>query len=417
MAAADDSGNQKNRMEESAYRATNISSEGAANLGENQLKAILEHSPANITLKDKQGRYLWMSHQIAREIGLDPQAVIGKTPYDIHPKHFADRVREQDEDVLRTGRTLVVEEDWPYQLSDELRRTQLTVKFPIFDEREAVTGLGSISLEITDRKRAELALRENHDRLEELVEERTRDLRQARDEALQASRAKSAFLANISHELRTPMNSIIGFTGILKEGLAGPINPEQKKQLSMIYSSAKELLQLINTVLDISKVDIGRHQVVLERFPLNDLMQDLTALVQRRAAAKKVELDIRYSAALVLYTDRAKLSQVLLNLANNAIKFTRTGAVILRCKQANGNLHVLVSDTGVGIEPVHIKHIFDAFYQQETGKARAHQGSGLGLAICKQYVELLGGRIRVRSTPGKGTTFKLYLPGAIAVPL
>ena len=417
MAAEDDCSSQINPVDDEADDASHVLTKEVTSFRENLLKAMLENTPNLASLKDRQGRYVWVSQQFAREVGRNAADIIGKTPVDIHSKQFSSHVREQDQEVMRTGKPLIIEEDWPYRASSGVGRTQLTIRFPIFDEGNAVAGLGAMSLEITDRKRAEQALRENRDRLEELVEERTRDLRQARDEALQASRAKSVFLANISHELRTPLNSIIGFTGILKNGLAGPINPEQRIQLSMIYSSAKHLLQLINTILDLSKVDTDSHQVVCERFSLDVLIRELKTQVQRQAAAKELVLDMRCCIATVVYTDRAKLSQILLNLLDNAIKFTQAGAVILRCKQCGRNLHIVVSDTGVGLEPVHIKNIFDAFYQVETDKARIHHGSGLGLAICKQYVELLGGHIRVRSTPSKGTTFRFCLPGAIAVPL
>ena len=247
--------------------------------------------------------------------------------------------------------------------------------------------------------------------LEELVSARTIELEAAKTKAEESDHLKSAFLASMSHELRTPLNSIIGFTGILLQGMAGPLTDEQRKQLGMVKGSASHLLELINDVLDISKIEAGRLDVHGEAFKVDLLL--VMAVSSLRPFAEKKGLRLRHNIAPSLpelHSDKRRLEQVLLNLINNAIKFTNEGSVEVNCYVKDGSLIIDVVDTGIGIGEEDLKTVFETFRQIDAGLDRVKEGSGLGLAISKKLSELLGGSLSVQSELGTGSTFSIVLP-------
>jgi len=253
----------------------------------------------------------------------------------------------------------------------------------------------------------------HQEHLEELVKERTEELAEARDKAQEADRLKSAFLASMSHELRTPLNSIIGFTGILLQGLAGPVNEEQVKQLTMVRNSSQHLLQLINEVLDISKIEAGELKLSPDWFNLTQAVESVEKLV--RPLADKKGLPIRVDPVPAdadrLFHDRRRVEQVLINLVNNAVKFTEQGEVHVRCERLGDEVVVSVRDTGIGIKAEDMGSLFETFRQIETGLTRRYEGTGLGLSISRRLVELMGGRIMAQSDgPGRGSVFTFTLP-------
>lgn len=254
-------------------------------------------------------------------------------------------------------------------------------------------------------------IRNNEQHLERLVAERTVELEAAKTKAEESDHLKSAFLASMSHELRTPLNSIIGFTGILLQGMAGPLSDEQTKQLSMVKGSASHLLELINDILDISKIESGRIQVYDEAFKVDLLL--VMAVSSLRPFAEKKGLRLRHNIETdlpKLNSDKRRLEQILINLINNAIKFTNEGEINVNCYRKDDMLHIDVIDTGIGISEQDQVTIFETFRQIDTGLDRVKEGSGLGLAISKKLVELLHGTISVQSEPGEGSTFTISLP-------
>ena len=255
----------------------------------------------------------------------------------------------------------------------------------------------------------------NTQQLERKVEERTRDLVIAKDQALQASKAKSEFLSSVSHELRTPLNSIIGFTGIIKDELAGPLNDEQKKQVKLINESAEHLLNLVNDILNLARIEAGRAEIVLSKFNFNDLLIDVVNQIEVLCNKKNIKIyaDIG-EFSLQITTDRQKLYQILINLAGNAVKFTDQGEIGVRTKVVGRDFKIDVYDTGVGIEKEHLDLIFEAFKQSDSGDVRSQQGTGLGLTISKRFAEMLNGEISVTSAPGKGSTFTLLLKNVVS---
>jgi signal transduction histidine kinase/HAMP domain-containing protein len=229
--------------------------------------------------------------------------------------------------------------------------------------------------------------------------------------AQEADRLKSAFLASMSHELRTPLNSIIGFTGILLQGLVGPLNDEQQKQLGMVMNSARHLLALINDVLDISKIEAGELELASEPFDVGQAIQRAVQTVSPLAAKKGLRLIVEVSPEVGrIVADQRRVEQILINLANNAIKFTDEGRVCIRSEIVNGRLVTQVIDTGIGIRPEDVNKLFKPFRQIDAGVARRHEGTGLGLAICDQLVNMMGGKIWVESQSGAGSTFTFSLP-------
>ena len=263
----------------------------------------------------------------------------------------------------------------------------------------------------TARRQAERALRELNDSLETKVAERTGELHAAMTRAEAADRLKSAFLATMSHELRTPLNSIIGFTGIVLAQMAGPLTPEQHKQLTMVRGSARHLLELINDVLDISKIEADQLEIHAARFELRPALERVLAMVAPFAAAKGLAMVHAIAPEVgAIVSDRRRVEQIMLNLVNNAIKFTDRGSVTVCAEVTGAAVHLRVTDTGIGIADADLASLFQPFRQIDTGLTRRHEGTGLGLAICRRLAALLGGDLAVTSTPGRGSEFSLTLP-------
>ncbi len=265
--------------------------------------------------------------------------------------------------------------------------------------------------EIAERKRVEEELRKYHEHLEELVEKRTAELAVAKERAEESDRLKSAFLSTMSHELRTPLNSIIGFTGIMLMGIVGELTAEQRKQLIMVKNSANHLLSLINDILDISKIEAGQVEIVTEQFDMREVVEKVVKTVTPLAEEKELALVAEVTPEVgEITSDRRRVEQILLNLINNAVKFTEKGEVRLECQVNDDYLVTHVIDTGIGIKPEDMDKLFEAFQQVDTGLTRRHEGTGLGLSICKKLVEMLGGEIWAESEWGVGSTFTFTLP-------
>ena len=276
--------------------------------------------------------------------------------------------------------------------------------------------------DVTERKQTETAMRVLNKTLELEVAARTSELQSALLQAKSADRMKSAFLATMSHELRTPLNSIIGFTGIILQGLAGPLNHEQSKQLEMVRNSSRHLLELINDVLDLSKIEAGQLELRVEPFQVQNLLEKVVAWVKPLADRKKLELSVVAPDGLEeMISDRLRVEQLLLNLVNNAVKFTDHGRVTVTAESVatyqpspeappKPAVRLRVADTGSGIKPEDLPMLFQPFHQLDTGSDRRHEGTGLGLAISRRLANLLGGDISVTSEWSKGSEFTVIIP-------
>lgn len=359
-------------------------------VSEELLHAIIDNVPAVVTVRDLQGTYLLVSHSAADALDKQVHEIIGRNFRHFYPADVVQCLRDITDRVV-ASRGLVVEEVTLPLVHGQ--RDFLMVSFPLFNEQGAVYAISSVATDITQRKRDELALQE------------------AKEAAEAANRAKSEFLASMSHELRTPLNAVLGFAQVLlnDEGLTS----RQREYLTMIDQSGTHLLSLINDVLEMSRIEAGRLEIASVPFDLHALHDEVQAIFQKRAAQRGLQLLSGYSAAVPRHItgDPSRLRQVIFNLLENAIKFTRRGTITLAFDYQLGHLVVSVEDTGIGIAPDRLLKVFDVFVR-DSSQAYASEGTGLGLAISKQIVQAMGGTIHVSSTPGRGSRFWFQVPTA-----
>ncbi len=359
------------------------------------LRTLMDNVPERIYFKDRQSRFLRTSRALARAFGLaSPEAAIGKSDRDFYSEDHARQTGEDEQRLMAAGEPVTKEEKetWP----DGSVTWVLSTRMPLRDTTGKITGTFGISRDITDRKRAEEAMR------------------QAKEAAEEASRIKSRFLASMSHELRTPLNSVIGFANILLKNKAGNLGPTELNFLDRIQANGKHLLGLINEILDLSKIEARKVELRLGPVALDHLVRETVAQQESLVRDKPVQLlaDVPAQVAPIV-SDAEKLKQVLINLIGNALKFTEHGSVTVRVVTDPADHHpacLEVVDTGIGIPQDKLGAIFEAFQQAEAGTARKYGGTGLGLTISQALCQLMDCRLEVTSRVGHGSTFRVCLP-------
>jgi signal transduction histidine kinase len=260
------------------------------------------------------------------------------------------------------------------------------------------------------------SLRRRNEELFALVEERTRDLRAARDQALAGSQTKSAFLSNVSHELRTPLSAILGYAELLAEELATEA-PKAVQDLERIQKAARHQLGLVNELLDLSKIESGRFELHVAPFSVKHLVEDVAETARPLIAPNGNQLSVVVAEGLdVMSGDETRLKQVLINLLGNACKFTTNGRISLYVGEDGADVRFQVADTGVGMSRAQLQRLFQPFMQADSRTAVVYGGTGLGLVIAQRFCELMGGDLTVTSEPERGSTFTARIPREAPAP-
>jgi len=354
------------------------------------LKGILNASPDLIFAKDTSFKYIACNNAFGDLIKRAPDEILGFTDTELfNNSEQAKRIRVADSKLLTTQKTIRLEEWATYP---DGRKVLLdTLKSPFYDKQGNLIGLLGVCRDVTDRVAAE------------------NELRVARNKAEKATEAKSDFLARMSHEIRTPMNAVIGLSHLT---LKTQLNHEQRDYLDKILSSGESLLNLLNDILDFSKIEAGKLSVESTPFNFHELVNRSINLTAMGAHAKGLELitQVEDNVPTVLLGDPFRLQQVLVNLLNNAVKFTDKGSIYLNVTINKQNekcalLQCSVSDTGIGMDEQHQEKLFQSFNQADDSITRKYGGTGLGLAIAKQLTELMGGKIWLKSKLQEGSTF------------
>jgi PAS domain S-box-containing protein len=356
---------------------------------ERRFLGILDHSPAAIFLKDLEGRYIFANRSFERVMGKDRIDVIGKTDRDVFPPRLADVYHANDLKVIESGRSLDFEE---IGLEEDLKpRVFSSSKFPLRDGTGKTCAVCGISTDITDRKHAEQAMSI------------------ARREAERANRAKSDFLSRMSHDLRTPLNAVLGFAQLLD---MDNLSADQRESVTQILEAGRHLLDLMNEVLDISRIESGNLSLSPEPVAVAEIIEQVVRLIRPLGAVRRIEVVARSTAAQETYVraDRQRLTQILLNLMSNAIKYNRDGGrVTVSCEHAGeARVRINVADTGAGIRPEKLALLFTPFERLGADQTGI-EGTGLGLALSRGLAEAMGGKLGVSSEIDRGSTFWIEL--------
>ena len=378
-----------------------------------KLSLAVEQSPESIVITDVEGRIEYVNDAFVHTTGYSRAEVVGRNPRILSSGRTDPEAYRQLWDSITHGRT------WRGEFSnvrkDGSEYVEYAIVSPIRQDDGTITHYLAIKQDITGKKQVEAELEGYRQHLEELVEERTSQITQLNGElarraaeAMAATQAKSAFLANMSHEIRTPMNAILGMAHLMRRG---EVTERQARQLATIDQAAQHLLGIINDVLDLSKIEAGK--LLLEEAPVavEALAHNVLSMLAERARDKGLALVLeRHPVPLGLRGDAMRLTQALLNLANNAVKFTERGGVTLRVLTLEDGaeqavVRFEVADTGVGIAPEVLPRLFSKFEQADTSTTRHFGGTGLGLAITRKLARLMGGDAGVSSTLGEGSTF------------
>ncbi|HLA44875.1 MAG TPA: ATP-binding protein, partial [Aggregatilineales bacterium] len=374
------------------------------------LRTVIDNLPDYVFAKDLDGHFIVSNAANARYLRVShPDDVIGKSDYDFFEPERADSFRTDELDIIESGKPMLNQEIEVYYEKSDSSRWYAITKAPLRNHQREITGVVGLIREITRHKEAETQMVKANQQLVELNE------------------LKSHFLLTMSHELRTPLNSVLGYTEMLLQEVLGELNEKQRDRLERVHRNGRELLAMIEDVLDISKIQTGKMEIHLEAVNTILLLEDCLPMFEAQAAEKNILLETDIEPDLpAIHADREAVAKIINNLLSNAVKFTHEGYVMIAVHQIsasivqglpietrdNQNTWIMMSvqDTGIGIPAELKQRIFDEFRQADGSTTRRHGGTGLGLALSHKLVELLNGYIWLESAPGYGTTFFVLLP-------
>ncbi len=355
------------------------------------INAILQAIPIPVFYKDKQGKYIGCNPAFTNLTGLTQNDIAGKTVAEVYKTELSEVYHAKDLKLIESGKF----QQYEFQVSDSKGnvRPVIFAKNVFYDRNNEVGGIIGAFVDISEIKKIQ------------------NELIKAKERAEESDRLKTAFLANMSHEIRTPMNSILGFAELLRN--PDITETQQKRFLSIIEDSGNRMLNIINDIVDIAKIVSGQITTTLSDFNLNNLMHGIWLSFSNETQKQNLEFSAKFGlpdSASVITSDENKLGSINSNLVKNAIKFTTKGSIEFGYTVKGNQLEFFVSDTGIGIPFGRQEAIFERFVQADIEDSKAYQGAGLGLSIAKAYVEMLGGKIRVESAVGQGSTFCFTIP-------
>ena len=378
---------------------------------ESRYRKLLHAAPDAILEVNEEGRILILNEAVERMFGYSRDELVGLSVDQLvpaamrggHAQHRAAYAKRPNTRPMGSG----------LELQGQRKDGSL---FPVEISLSPNWIEGSLHViasvrDITERKAVEDRIRTLHEQYTAELTIKNEQLEARNREVERANRQKNEFLASMSHELRTPLHTIIGFSELLTEQLEGPLGEKQQRFVGHILQDARHLLELINEVLDISKIESGRLELKRESFDFSQCVEEVLGGIRHQAATKNITLENKSRFHDSLYADRLRVKEILYNLLSNAVKFTPEGGrVWVEAFSQGDTLHVSVNDTGIGIPEKEHPSIFEKFYQVGDAAGGTREGTGLGLPITKHLVELHGGTIDVESRPGKGSSFRLTFP-------
>jgi two-component system aerobic respiration control sensor histidine kinase ArcB len=363
---------------------------------ESAFTKIISFIPGNVYWIDKKGICLWCNDNLVKLIKFKSRDdIVGKSPYAFMPSKIAEQTKKADLEVIKTGTPRIIEETGIAQ--DGLPAFYFSHKVPLFDEYGNITGLLGISIDITDRKKAE------------------EELKKAKEVAERANELKTQFISNMEHDIRTPAGGISEMTKILA---TDEPNPTRKEQLGYVAEASKQLLDLLNNILAFDYVESGRIPILNKKFSIKDTIYNILALEEPAAELKQLNLTAKISESVPehLVGDEYRLKRILINLISNSIKFTDKGYVkiiielLKRLDTKTCLLKISVQDTGIGIPQDKQNILYEKFTRGTPSNKGIYTGTGLGLRIVRQFIDEIEGEIEVDSTVGLGTAFSCIIP-------
>lgn len=378
-----------------------------------EMRTLLDSAPVGIWSLHADGRLAFVNRAYCNAIGISEAEFTSAPDYAaLYPPATAASCKRSDQEALQMDQVHVSREY--IRFVDGEDHDLDVYKSRVKNDEGCVLGLIGISVDVTERVRLEAQLREYQAGLEAQVALRTEELRLAKEAAERSAQARSHFVSTMSHEMRTPLNAIIGLLPVARASASPDV---RERHLRTVEQSAGLLLALVNDILDLSRIDSGRLRLELGSFSPRELVDQACRLLLERATSKGLQLDLRFAAEVpaLLRGDAMRLEQIVLNLLTNAVKFTERGRVDVEVSaRALGDgrclICVAVQDTGIGIAAEHLERLFEAFEQGDASTARRYGGTGLGLTICRELLDCMGGSISVQSTPGQGSRFWFQVP-------